>query len=70
MVKVAAETSRRAPSRPLTPAVTILLVEQNAFQALGIADRGYVMETGDITMADDAQVLLGDERVKAAYLGL
>ncbi|KAF0222019.1 MAG: Branched-chain amino acid ABC transporter ATP-binding [Rhodospirillaceae bacterium] len=50
--------------------MTILLVEQNAFQALGIADRGYVMETGDITMADDAQVLLGDERVKAAYLGL
>ena len=50
--------------------MTILLVEQNAFQALGIADRGYVMETGAITMADDAQVLLGDERVKAAYLGL
>ncbi|OJX81906.1 ABC transporter ATP-binding protein [Magnetospirillum sp. 64-120] len=50
--------------------MTILLVEQNAFQALGIADRGYVMETGLVTMSDDAQVLLGDERVKAAYLGL
>ncbi|MGE4278567.1 MAG: ABC transporter ATP-binding protein [Magnetospirillum sp.] len=50
--------------------MTILLVEQNAFQALGIADRGYVMETGLVTMSDDAQVLLGDDRVKAAYLGL
>ncbi|MCA1910086.1 MAG: ABC transporter ATP-binding protein [Magnetospirillum sp.] len=50
--------------------MTILLVEQNAFQALGIADRGYVMETGLVTMSDAAQVLLGDERVKAAYLGL
>lgn len=50
--------------------MTILLVEQNAFQALGIADRGYVMETGIITMADDARILLGDDRVKAAYLGL
>jgi len=50
--------------------MTILLVEQNAFQALGIADRGYVMETGAVTMSDNAQVLLGDERVKAAYLGL
>ena len=50
--------------------MTILLVEQNAFQALGIADRGYVMETGAVTMGDDAQALLGDERVKAAYLGL
>lgn len=50
--------------------MTILLVEQNAFQALGIADRGYVMETGAVTMTDDAQILLADDRVKAAYLGL
>ena len=48
---------------------TILLVEQNAVQALQLADRGYVMENGVITMQDDASVLLGDERVRAAYLG-
>jgi branched-chain amino acid transport system ATP-binding protein len=48
---------------------TILLVEQNAVQALQLADRGYVMENGVITMADEAAVLLGNERVRAAYLG-
>ena len=49
--------------------VTILLVEQNASRALGIADRGYVMESGLVTMDGDAKDLLGDSRVRAAYLG-
>src|SRR5687768_14096018 len=48
---------------------TILLVEQNASRALQLADRGYVMESGEITMTGDAQSLLNDQRVRAAYLG-
>ncbi|MDL2234533.1 ABC transporter ATP-binding protein [Christensenellaceae bacterium OttesenSCG-928-L17] len=48
---------------------TVLLIEQNANAALRIADRGYVMETGRITMADTGAALLSDERVKQAYLG-
>jgi branched-chain amino acid transport system ATP-binding protein len=50
--------------------VTIFLVEQNAAAALAIADRGYVIETGRITMQDSGPALLADERVKAAYLGI
>ena len=50
--------------------VTVLLVEQNAYAALQIADRGYVMETGRITMAGPAAELIADERIRAAYLGL
>jgi branched-chain amino acid transport system ATP-binding protein len=49
--------------------VTILLVEQNANRALQLADRGYVMESGLITMNGDAKELLRDPRVRAAYLG-
>lgn len=49
---------------------TILLVEQNAFMALKIAHRGYVMETGTITMEGAADALLKDENIKKAYLGL
>ena len=49
---------------------TVLLVEQNAFGALSIADRGYVMETGRITISGPAAELIADERVKEAYLGL
>lgn len=49
---------------------TILLVEQNAHLALSIADRGYVMETGNIIMEDDAKALLDNEDVKKAYLGM
>ncbi len=49
--------------------VTILLVEQNASRALGIANRGYVMESGNVTMNGEAQKLLSDPRVRAAYLG-
>ncbi|ADZ70585.1 ABC transporter ATP-binding protein [Polymorphum gilvum] len=50
--------------------VTVLLVEQNAFAALSIADRAYVMETGRITMAGPAGELIADPRVREAYLGL
>ena len=49
--------------------VTILLVEQNARLALEIADRGYVMESGIVTLEDSAQRLLADARVREAYLG-
>lgn len=49
---------------------TIFLVEQNANQALKIANRGYVMETGRITLADDAASLLANDEVKRAYLGV
>ena len=49
--------------------VTILLVEQNASRALGIADRAYVMESGMVTMTGQAKDLLTDPRVRAAYLG-
>jgi branched-chain amino acid transport system ATP-binding protein len=48
---------------------TILLVEQNASRALALADRGYVMESGEITMSGDAKTLLNDPKVRAAYLG-
>jgi len=50
--------------------VTALLIEQNAFAALSIADRGYVMETGRITISGPAQELIADKRVREAYLGL
>ncbi len=49
--------------------VTILLVEQNASRALGIANRGYVMESGLVTMSGDAKEMLKDPKVRAAYLG-
>jgi branched-chain amino acid transport system ATP-binding protein len=48
---------------------TILLIEQNAQLALEHANRGYVLESGEITLQGDAKVLLADPRVKAAYLG-
>lgn len=50
--------------------VTVLLVEQNAFGALKIADRGYVMETGRITMQGPAAELIADPRIREAYLGI
>ncbi len=49
--------------------MTILLVEQNARLALQVSRRGYVMESGDITLTDAAGTLLDNPRVKAAYLG-
>ncbi|MBG6078663.1 branched-chain amino acid transport system ATP-binding protein [Rubrivivax gelatinosus] len=48
---------------------TVLLVEQNASRALGLANRGYVMDSGEITMAGEAKALLNDPKVRAAYLG-
>ena len=48
---------------------TVLLVEQNASRALGLANRGYVMDSGEITMAGEAKALLADPKVRAAYLG-
>lgn len=48
---------------------TILLVEQNAFKALSIADRAYVLETGEIIKSGNAAELLNDDSVKNAYLG-
>jgi branched-chain amino acid transport system ATP-binding protein len=59
--KVIAEINREG--------VAILLVEQNAVQALKIADRGYVLENGGIALADTATSLLSDDRVRQAYLG-
>jgi branched-chain amino acid transport system ATP-binding protein len=48
---------------------TILLVEQNALMALSVAQRGYVLETGEIVLKDDADTLRDDEMVRKAYLG-
>jgi branched-chain amino acid transport system ATP-binding protein len=49
---------------------TIFLVEQNAYAALAIADRGYVLETGSVVLSDAGANLLADDKVKEAYLGL
>ena len=49
--------------------VTVLLVEQNAKKALNIADRAYVLETGNIILQGDAKKMMNDESVKKAYLG-
>jgi branched-chain amino acid transport system ATP-binding protein len=49
--------------------VAVLLVEQNAFMALQIADRGYVIETGAIVLGGTAEELLENDEVKRAYLG-
>jgi len=48
---------------------TVLLVEQNASRALALANRGYVMDSGEVTMSGEAKDLLADPRVRAAYLG-
>jgi branched-chain amino acid transport system ATP-binding protein len=49
--------------------VTILLIEQNAKLALEVSQRGYVMESGEVTLSGDARSLLHDPKVRAAYLG-
>jgi branched-chain amino acid transport system ATP-binding protein len=49
--------------------MTVLLVEQNANLALQAAQRGYVLETGTVTMEDEAQKLLHNEEIRKAYLG-
>jgi branched-chain amino acid transport system ATP-binding protein len=48
---------------------TILLVEQNAYKALGVASRAYILETGEIVKTGSAAELLNDDAVKTAYLG-
>jgi len=50
--------------------MTIILAEQNAFAALALADRGYVLETGEITLTGTGQDLIHNEKVRAAYLGM
>ena len=50
--------------------IAILVVEQNLYQALSIADRGYVLETGRITMEGDAKDMLANPDIQAAYLGI
>jgi branched-chain amino acid transport system ATP-binding protein len=50
--------------------VTVFLVEQNAYAALSLSDRGYVMESGDVVMSDTGQNLLHNEQIKSAYLGV
>ena len=65
LVELVFDTIRRIKAQ----GVTILLVEQNAWQALEIADRGYVMETGKIILADTASALLANPQVEQAYLG-
>lgn len=50
--------------------MTVLLVEQNALQALGIAHRGYVLQSGMIVLEDEAKRLRENEMVQKAYLGL
>jgi branched-chain amino acid transport system ATP-binding protein len=49
--------------------VTVLIVEQNAAQALALANRGYVLETGEIVLSGSGTELLADDRIRAAYLG-
>jgi branched-chain amino acid transport system ATP-binding protein len=65
LVEQVFETIRRINAQ----GVTILLVEQNAPMALGIADYGYVMESGHIVLSGSGSTLLGDDRVRRAYLG-
>jgi branched-chain amino acid transport system ATP-binding protein len=50
--------------------LTVLLVEQNAMAALGIADRGYVLETGTISASGAASDIKNDHRIRQAYLGI
>jgi branched-chain amino acid transport system ATP-binding protein len=52
-----------------TEGVSVLLVEQNARQALTLADRGYVLETGELVLSGTGRDLLADDRIRAAYLG-
>ena len=48
---------------------TVFLVEQNAAQALRLANRGYVLETGEVVMSDKSEALLANDRIREAYLG-
>lgn len=66
---VVVEISKIAEDIRARMGITIILVEQNATMALKLADRGYVIETGQIVMEGDTTKLLHDEHVKRAYLG-
>ncbi|NPA50263.1 MAG: ABC transporter ATP-binding protein [Epsilonproteobacteria bacterium] len=55
--------------KELKKSITILLIEQNAYAALNIADYGYVLENGSITLKDEAKNLLGNDEVRKKYLG-
>ncbi|MEY3495559.1 MAG: hypothetical protein RI921_919, partial [Chloroflexota bacterium] len=48
----------------------VLLVEQNAMMALGIANRGYILQIGEVTLEDDCKKLASNPKVKEAYLGV
>jgi branched-chain amino acid transport system ATP-binding protein len=50
--------------------LTVMLVEQNAVHALQLSDRGYVLENGSVVLEGTGEELLGDDRVRSAYLGL
>lgn len=65
LVKSIFETIRKINKHGLT----VILVEQNARAALKLADRGYVMEVGNIVLADDAKSLLSNPEIQSAYLG-
>ena len=53
-----------------TQGISILIVEQNLFQALSVSNRGYVLETGRVVMEGQASELIADERIESAYLGI
>ena len=65
-----AEQILRSTSTLRDANVTVFLVEQNAYAALSLSDRGYVMESGDVVMSDTGQNLLCNEQIKSAYLGV
>ena len=69
LAPVLVEELFRAIRRINQQGTTLLLVEQNAFMALKTAKRGYVFETGRCVLGDEAEKLLGNEKVKKAYLG-
>lgn len=69
LAPVLVENSFELIQRVNQEGMTIFVVEQNANMALSIADRGYVLQTGAIVLADTAQNLLDNEMMKRAYLG-
>ena len=65
-----AEQILRSTSTLRDANVTVFLVEQNAYAALSLSDRGYVLESGDVVMSDTGQNLLRNDQIKSAYLGV
>ena len=49
---------------------TVLIVEQNVFTTLKVADRGYVLENGQVVLSDTSEALLGNDHIRRAYLGI